>query len=143
MLVHQYQCTSPFLALTMRSDFVHLKHQPAGHSSLQFTHTVNDENSQAASGKSSSPCCDVHAECSRKLCIDCLLFACSMLWEDTTNHVLCGPSNDRDTTSSSTLQTFWQHLSQQHTPDIIMTNLCQYGELASMNLHHSSKLGYT
>jgi hypothetical protein len=50
-------------------------------------------------------------------------FACNLLWEDT-NHVLCCCSDPRCNARTQAMTTFKQHLIKQHTPDVMMTLLC-------------------
>ena len=50
-------------------------------------------------------------------------FACNLLWEDT-NHVPCCRSDPRCDARTQAMMTFKQHLIKQHTPDVMMTLLC-------------------
>jgi hypothetical protein len=55
--------------------------------------------------------------------IDGRCFECNQLWEDT-NHVLRCPCKTRYTARKEAFATFRQHLTKQHTPDIMATLIC-------------------
>ena len=55
--------------------------------------------------------------------VDGRCFECQQLWEDT-NHILRCPCESRCTARTNALTTFRQHLTKQHTPNIMASLLC-------------------
>ena len=50
-------------------------------------------------------------------------FDCNQLWEDT-NHVLCCPSENRETTRTEAFSVLRTHFQAQHTPTIVTNIIC-------------------